>query len=936
MQDPSSKKQSPKKKLFQRGWFWILIGLILLVVLFFCMLPIGIDYGIEAYLKNQGADQVNIEDVDFNPLTGRLTLTNLSVIIGAQTALQIPEATFKIQWTPFVRKRFVLERFTISDTLITVEELENSNWRIGGITLPQSKETSEPSSWNFSFQEATVINSRVKLISARLKSQLIIEKAKLLKLTSWLQEDNARLELSGKLNDAPMQLQMDVSPFGSEMVVAGLIKLSGLNLKPFAQLLQPQINTLEGRVDVDLKIDTRHANDNGLKHHQEGPVRLHQVRTQIGDIKLSKEDLTWEGGIRIDIPQSQEALKINAEGRMDGSMLSLAIENENLKIQEDNFNWKGKVNYAQDQTNQDIKADGEFSVEDVKLESPAFNLSENKLTWNGALEFSAKTKTDDQRFISNGALEGSKLRVVVPDHKLTFEHQGLSWKGRLDTGEINDYSALKAETDVILKDFQILHSETEQRLLDTNQIDLQAIKIDGLNSVTLLVVVLNELALLAERESAPSPEADSTPLRIQDIKFENVQLSQQKNLAIETVQLTGVKGFLHRDREGKWPAIDRLASIRSDASSGDQTRRAKTDTQTNKKSDKLDYRIGQINIAGDSGLQFKDERASPAFAMVLSIVEASLANIDSSRPQQPVSVKLLVSDKKDARISLDGTMQPLAEKLSLDWVGKVQALELPPLSPFAIQNTGYRFVSGELQADVPVKINQNQLDGNIDLILFNPKVERVKAEPTPEENQGKIKISVPLDSALKLMRDKQNNVRLNIPISGNINDPEFSIADAVNKVLVKTLQTSALSYLKFALGPYGIGLAVAEQVITGNARIRLNPIAFEPGSDQLDAAAIDYIQRVSTIMREYPEIQVSVCGVATESDRALVTGRSDAQSTAKSDEANTALLTLADQRSAQVQNQLNNAHGITAKRIIDCKPVVDKNADAKPRVDLDI
>ncbi|MDJ0984351.1 MAG: DUF748 domain-containing protein [Desulfobacterales bacterium] len=934
MQDPSSKKQSPKKKLFQRGWFWILIGLILLVVLFFCMLPIGIDYGIEAYLKNQGADQVNIEDVDFNPLTGRLTLTNLSVIIGAQTALQIPEATFKIQWTPFVRKRFVLERFTISDTLITVEELENSNWRIGGITLPQSKETSEPSSWNFSFQEATVINSRVKLISARLKSQLIIEKAKLLKLTSWLQEDNARLELSGKLNDAPMQLQMDVSPFGGEMVVAGLIKLSGLNLKPFAQLLQPQINTLEGRVDVDLKIDTRHANDNGLKHHQEGPVRLHQVRTQIGDIKLSKEDLTWEGGIRIDIPQSQEALKINAEGRMDGSMLSLAIENENLKVQEDNFNWKGKVNYAQDQTNQDIKADGEFSVEDVKLESPAFNLSENKLTWNGALEFSAKTKTDDQRFISNGALEGSKLRVVVPDHKLTFEHQGLSWKGRLDTGEINDYSALKAETDVILKDFQILHSETEQRLLDTNQIDLQAIKIDGLNSVTLLVVVLNELALLAERESAPSPEADSTPLRIQDIKFENVQLSQQKNLAIETVQLTGVKGFLHRDREGKWPAIDRLASIRSDASSGDQTRRAKTDTQTNKKSDKLDYRIGQINIAGDSGLQFKDERASPAFAMVLSIVEASLANIDSSRPQQPVSVKLLVSDKKDARISLDGTMQPLAEKLSLDWVGKVQALELPPLSPFAIQNTGYRFVSGELQADVPVKINQNQLDGNIDLILFNPKVERVKAEPTTEENQGKI--SVPLDSALKLMRDKQNNVRLNIPISGNINDPEFSIADAVNKVLVKTLQTSALSYLKFALGPYGIGLAVAEQVITGNARIRLNPIAFEPGSDQLDAAAIDYIQRVSTIMREYPEIQVSVCGVATESDRALVTGRSDAQSTAKSDEANTALLTLADQRSAQVQNQLNNAHGITAKRIIDCKPVVDKNADARPRVDLDI
>jgi hypothetical protein len=47
-----------------------------------------------------------------------------------------------------------------------------------------------------------------------------------------------------------------------------------------------------------------------------------------------------------------------------------------------------------------------------------------------------------------------------------------------------------------------------------------------------------------------------------------------------------------------------------------------------------------------------------------------------------------------------------------------------------------------------------------------------------------------LDSALKLLRDKQNDVRLSIPISGNISDPKFSVADAVNKVLAKTLQSS--------------------------------------------------------------------------------------------------------------------------------------------------
>jgi hypothetical protein len=406
------------------------------------------------------------------------------------------------------------------------------------------------------------------------------------------------------------------------------------------------------------------------------------------------------------------------------------------------------------------------------------------------------------------------------------------------------------------------------------------------------------------------------------------------------VQLTGVKGFLHRNNEGKWPAIERLVSMQSDISSADQTQTAASDTQTNEKSDEYAYRIGQIDISGDSGLQFKDDSVSPAFDMDLNILEARVADLDSSQPQQPVSVKLLLSDKGDARLSLDGSMQPLAEKLSLDWIGKIEALELRSFSPYVIQNTGFRFVSGELQADIPMKINQNQLNGQIDLMLFKPKVERVKAEAPSEDKQGKIQISIPLDSALKLMRDKQNNVKLNIPISGDITDPKFSIADTVNKVLVKTLQTAALSYLKFALGPYGIGLAVAEKAISGSARIRLNPITFAPGSDQLDEAAIDYTQRVATIMREYPEVQVSLCGVATESDRKAITAapakQTGAQASLPTDTADAALLALAEQRSDQILNQLVKVHGIAPKRIIGCEPKIAKGDNAKPRVDLDL
>ena len=38
----------------------------------------------------------------------------------------------------------------------------------------------------------------------------------------------------------------------------------------------------------------------------------------------------------------------------------------------------------------------------------------------------------------------------------------------------------------------------------------------------------------------------------------------------------------------------------------------------------------------------------------------------------------------------------------------------------------------------------------------------------------------------------------------------------------------------------------------------------------------------------------------------------------------------------RIENQLVNHHDIAAKRIIECEPEIDKNANAKPRVDLDI
>jgi hypothetical protein len=1053
MQNQFSENKSTKKKLHHRVWFWVLVGLVVVGTLFFIMLPVGIDYGIERYLESQGADEVIVEDVDFNLFTRRLTLTGMRVQIGTQTTLNIPEATFIIDWSAFIRKRFVLERFHISDTELIIKELGDGGWQIGGIDLPDQKETSEPSSWNFGLQQVSVNNSKIKFISSQLSSDLKIDQAGISKLSSWMPERKARLEFEGQLNAGMLNLQMDLSPFGNDLSAAGRIQLKGLSLAPFAQLLKPHLKSLEGSLDADLNIETRQTADTGFSHTQKGVLSLHQARMQIEDSDITNKSLDWDGTVRIDIPKTAETLKIAANGRLNGSQLALASQNEDPQIQQEALTWEGKVNfeqipgsaslnidsaltlqntkvnlpdaklaeekltwkgtvqlsstqkageqriitngnlasgpltinllqeklnlthagldwqgkfdYAREKGRTNINTDGQMGLLDIKVESPEINLAEEKLTWNGTFQFSSTAETDGQRIIADGALNGGRLLMNLFDQKLNFEHADLAWKGRLDSGATNDLNSLSAEGDFRLKDVQIHYPETNVNLLNAKSVALQAIKVKGIDDVGVSDVTFDGLDLVTAAKAEKSSSATKPLFSTQKITIQNIQLTKSKDLSIAAVKLKDLTAALHRNKEGQLSAISRLEAIRTDLFSSDPKKQtaakdqAKPKTASKKEPNGFGFRIGQLEITGDNLVRFEDESVSPAFSIDLNILEAGVSDLDSRQPQQPASLKLKISDTDDdGRISLNGSMQPFGERLSLDWVGKIESFNLPPLSPYVIQNTGYSFISGEMQADIPLKITQNELNGEIDLILYNPKVKSVKAPDPEKEKKGKIQLNMTLDSALKLLRDKQNNVKLKIPINGNISDPKFSVADAVNKVLAQTLQTSALSYLKFMLGPYGIGISLAEMAVEHASKIRLNPIFFEPGSADLDEAAIDYLERVGAILKEHPKVQLVVCGVATESDRAALSANPPAQAGnqpavpkgEKGDKAKTrsqkdpaasastdaALQTLAKKRSKGIEDQLVSAHGIAGKRIIFCKSEIDKNAGAKPRADLAI
>ena len=157
--------------------------------------------------------------------------------------------------------------------------------------------------------------------------------------------------------------------------------------------------------------------------------------------------------------------------------------------------------------------------------------------------------------------------------------------------------------------------------------------------------------------------------------------------------------------------------------------------------------------------------------------------------------------------------------------------------------------------------------------------------------------------------------------------------DAINQAVVKALTMASFSYLKYMLGPYGVAIGVAELAIKAVPGIRLQPVVFEPGSSDLNPDSVAYLQKIAAILRERPDLKVSVCGLATETDRSYLSEQGLKQGTASSS-IDDPLLELAQTRAEVIEDHLVNQYEIENKRIFICKPELDKNAEAPPRAEL--
>ena len=333
--------------------------------------------------------------------------------------------------------------------------------------------------------------------------------------------------------------------------------------------------------------------------------------------------------------------------------------------------------------------------------------------------------------------------------------------------------------------------------------------------------------------------------------------------------------------------------------------------------------LDAYDTTGSSSIYVQDNSISPALQRTLEIDTLSLRNLNTQKKDQATVLALKARNGKYTTLQGDVTIWPLAEKLTLDSEVIIKEAELPPYSSYIATVLGYQIDSGQLDLDLKLKSKNGILSGNSNILL------REFDLGGRQDSSTVIKAgAVPLNIAISVLKDSNNNIDLDIPLSGDIENPAFGWQDFLLLPVRKALFSASSTYLMQTFVPYANVISIAQFAGDQLLRIRVEPLMFTAQDSDLNESQAIFLQQLTALMKDKKDSQLKACGIASYLDLGL-----QKPPVAIDDDTRDKAKMLAQKRADHLKDYLVN-EGIASSRILLCSPEVDLSNSSKPRVEL--
>jgi uncharacterized protein involved in outer membrane biogenesis len=250
--------------------------------------------------------------------------------------------------------------------------------------------------------------------------------------------------------------------------------------------------------------------------------------------------------------------------------------------------------------------------------------------------------------------------------------------------------------------------------------------------------------------------------------------------------------------------------------------------------------IAKVTLQGGN-VNFTDLFIKPNYSANLTEIGGSVTGL-SSQLDTTADVDLRGRFAKSAPVEIKGKINPLVRNPFLDIKANVRDIELGPFTSYSGKYVGYAIEKGKMSFDVAYKIENRKLSASnrltLDQLTFGEKVD----SPTATK--------LPVLFAVALLKDRNGVIDVNLPISGSLDDPKFSVGGIVWQIIFNLIEKAITA--PFAL----IGSLV------GGGGEELSYVAFEPGRAVLAPAQDEKLTKLQKALYDRPALKLDATGHA--------------------------------------------------------------------------
>jgi uncharacterized protein involved in outer membrane biogenesis/outer membrane protein OmpA-like peptidoglycan-associated protein len=258
-----------------------------------------------------------------------------------------------------------------------------------------------------------------------------------------------------------------------------------------------------------------------------------------------------------------------------------------------------------------------------------------------------------------------------------------------------------------------------------------------------------------------------------------------------------------------------------------------------------DISIQRVTLQGGH-IDFSDNYIQPNYSANFMEIGGRVSGL-SSEEGKSADVELRGMLGQIAPLEITGKLNPLGKDLFVDLSVKFKDIDLSPMTPYAGKYMGYKIQKGKLFMDLKYQIVKRKLDSQnkifFDQFNLGDKVESPQAT------------KLPVRLAISLLKDRKGEIHLDIPVTGSLDDPKFSVFSIILQVLGNLIAKAATS--PFAL----IG------AIMGGGQ-QLDNLEFDYGSAAVAGDSEAKINTLLKALKDRPGVSLEIEGhVDLEKDR---------------------------------------------------------------------